>query len=695
MNPHVDASSSTSAWHRPLRDLPPGTQLEAELTAYLKATTAGNLTSLCDHKGRLVEFVASYPTPQRFFELAVPEQVAAVRAGVGVPRHFRKLCAFLWFQDYARPCLELLWCIRFQAARADTKRLLATEFEAFGGMAARIGYSAATIETLEVRVIELFLTTGARQLADLAFADLATVYARLDKTLSPERATADVQPFAQGVKEAVRWSLRGVSKVLMALGLPGFDQPLAQHYARDPISLETYFAPLTNPFIRDSLLEYCRHMQTIRRPGTVDVYRRALLDFALYIQSQFPQLTSYAELRRIPHITSWLQHLHEECTDNALAVSRAGHPRPPITVEGRRKRILYVAAFLRRLALWEHPNAPTRVLFDQDDVPSHEEPLPFALEEWQAQRIIEAARTSTNLLGKVATLLLLRTGMRVGELLLLEVNSFVRRRDAASGKDVTWIRVPIIKLGQGREVPLAFDDAQQAVAEWNAHRPFLPPTPHPRSGQLVTFWLAGGKGYGSPGAPITYSAVLNAVDAVVEEAGLNASEIWPHRYRHTLGTLLINQPQVKEETVSTLLGHGPNRTMTARYAKIKNRTLLKDMEQLHTTLNEVFIEEELPLTEDGLRVESARLRELRLAAERAWRDQGYCYCTRAPNTFCVAEESCLKCPLAAFTPDHLPTLTRMAADAEGKGQVKRLTLIVEAVQKAQQKRDDTIIPLLP
>jgi len=301
------------------------------------------------------------------------------------------------------------------------------------------------------------------------------------------------------VKEAVRWSLRGVSKVLMALGLPGFDQPLAQHYARDPLSLETYFAPVANPFIRDSLLEYCRHMQTIRRPGTVAIYRRALLDFAVYIQSQFPQLTSYAELRRIPHITSWLQHLHEACTDNALAVSRAGHPRPPITVEGRRKRILYVAAFLRRLALWEHPNAPTRVLFDQDDVPSHEEPLPFALEEWQAQRIIEAARTSTNLLGKVATLLLLRTGMRVGELLLLEVNSFVRRRDAASGKDVTWIRVPIIKLGQGREVPLAFDDAQQAVAEWNAHRPFLPPMPHPRSGQLVTFWLAGGIGYGSPG----------------------------------------------------------------------------------------------------------------------------------------------------------------------------------------------------
>ena len=29
--------------------------------------------------------------------------------------------------------------------------------------------------------------------------------------------------------------------------------------------------------------------------------------------------------------------------------------------------------------------------------------------------------------------------------------------------EVTWIRVPIIKLGRGREVPLAFEDVEQAA----------------------------------------------------------------------------------------------------------------------------------------------------------------------------------------------------------------------------------------
>jgi len=72
----------------------------------------------------------------------------------------------------------------------------------------------------------------------------------------------------------------------------------------------------------------------------------------------------------------------------------------------------------------------------------------------------------------------------------------------------------------------------------------------------VEFWLAGGNGYGSPGEPISYEAVLNALGQVVQEAGLDSDEVWPHRYRHTLGTLLINQPDVKEATISTLLGHG-------------------------------------------------------------------------------------------------------------------------------------------
>jgi len=71
------------------------------------------------------------------------------------------------------------------------------------------------------------------------------------------------------------------------------------------------------------------------------------------------------------------QHLNEWDADSQLSVSRAGHPRPKLIAEGRRKIIYYVSAFLNRLAMWEHPNAPTRILFDKDDAPRHEEPLLF------------------------------------------------------------------------------------------------------------------------------------------------------------------------------------------------------------------------------------------------------------------------------------------------------------------------------
>jgi len=45
--------------------------------------------------------------------------------------------------------------------------------------------------------------------------------------------------------------------------------------------------------------------------------------------------------------------------------------------------------------------------------------------------------------------------------------------------------------------------------------------------------------------------------------------------------------------------------------------------------------------------------------------------------------------MATFGRDHLAVLKRMAADPEGKGQVKRLALIVKATEKAQKAVQQT------
>ena len=660
-----------------IKTLPAFSVLRQELNAYLPLTSSASNRST--YWKRLRDFLEIYPRPQTFFNLDITVQYEQLATQLRTITNLSKVFAFLWLHDYARPSFEFVWSVnRLLPVRADARRLWATELLPFREMAAQIGYSTASIHYLENRVIEIFVVTGKRHLSDLDYADLQELYHRVDKAHIPDQVQKQTEELKHGVKCDIAWTLRGLSKVLMAMNLPGFDAPFQRRFSVESTPLEEYFEPIENPLIRNSLIDYCKQMSTVRRPGTIMIYRRALLDFALYIQRAFPEVQSYAELHRVPHIAGWLQHCQERHTDNALAVKRAGFRRPKVTTEGRRKIIYYVSSFLTRLALWEHPNAPTRILFDKDDTPRREEPLPFALEEEQAQRIIEAARKSTHLLGKVATLMLLRTGMRMGEFVLLEKGSFVRRKDPASGREITWVKVPIIKLGRGREVPLAFEDVEEAVQEWNAHRPLMPLTLHPRTGKRVEFWLAGGKGYGNPGQPITYHAVKEALDQIVVEAGLNPKEIWPHRYRHTLGTLLINQSQVKEATVSSLLGHDNHRTMTSRYAKIKNQTLLNDMEKLHDSLDQLFPEDA------PLEVESAEMHQMRLSAQRAWRDQGYCFCTRNENTYCIAEESCLKCELAAFRMEHLDTLKRMAADAEGKGQVKRLKLLVTAIQKAQQ-----------
>ncbi len=82
---------------------------------------------------------------------------------------------------------------------------------------------------------------------------------------------------------------------------------------------------------------------------------------------------------------------------------------------------------------------------------------------------------------RTAIVVLRATGMRIGELLDLELDCLV-----AFGTHGIWLKVPLGKLGTERMVPL--DSEPLAVLDaWIIGRGRQRPLPHPRDGRLCDF----------------------------------------------------------------------------------------------------------------------------------------------------------------------------------------------------------------
>ncbi len=142
-------------------------------------------------------------------------------------------------------------------------------------------------------------------------------------------------------------------------------------------------------------------------------------------------------------------------------------------------------------------------------------------------------------------LLLLRTGMRIGELLSLRVN------------DVDLIeRVVKIYKGEknsvGRVVYLC-DDAAQALSSWLKKR-------NDQKSYLF-YGLKGGLGY---------TAVLEQFRSVLAKAGLSDKGYTLHCLRHTFATDLLNAG-MRLECLQQLLGHA-SIEVTRIYARLTDAT---------------------------------------------------------------------------------------------------------------------------
>ena len=159
-----------------------------------------------------------------------------------------------------------------------------------------------------------------------------------------------------------------------------------------------------------------------------------------------------------------------------------------------------------------------------------------------------------NVRDRALILLLLRTGMRIGELLNLQVSDINLRE----------MKICIYlgeKNAQGRVVYYC-DDAKEALMAWLGIRA-------PEHRYLF---------YSYRGQPLSYSGARKIFQKYLKKTGLDSKGYSLHQLRHTFASELLNAG-MRLEVLQQLLGHSTIE-ITRHYARLTDRT--REQEYFHT-----------------------------------------------------------------------------------------------------------------
>lgn len=273
--------------------------------------------------------------------------------------------------------------------------------------------------------------------------------------------------------------------------------------------------------------------------------REAVKDFILHLHRRnCRSSTLRAYFETIQRFLSFLQrtgkeHLETLSREDLEAFLEHEQDRglKPSTVKSR---LSLVKAFVRFLVRREVVSAEVLERNIRIKVP---ELLPRAMEADDVKQLLAVV---SKVRDRAMILVLLRTGMRIGELLSTTVNDL-------NLNDRKILIFQSEKTGVGRVVYLS-DDAHQALMAWLAER-------DPQKQQLF---------YAQGRDSLTYTAARVMLHKYLDQAGLSHKGHSLHSLRHTFASELLNAG-MRLECLQQLLGH-TNLEVTRRYAKLTDKT---------------------------------------------------------------------------------------------------------------------------
>ena len=213
----------------------------------------------------------------------------------------------------------------------------------------------------------------------------------------------------------------------------------------------------------------------------------------------------------------------------------------PISIIGYLRALYAFIAHLVKEEILPHAIMQRKIRIQEPET------LPKAIPQEDIQLLLDAIASVRD---RALILLLLRTGMRIGELLETQINDIV-----LSDRKI------LIYLGsknyQGRAVYFS-EDAEHALKHWLRIRD---------SKKRYLF-------YGPTLERLSYSTAWGVMRKTLERAGLVHKKYSLHSLRHTFATDMINAG-MRVEVLQKLLGH-KSIELTMRYAKLSAKTREQD-----------------------------------------------------------------------------------------------------------------------
>ncbi|HZV24835.1 MAG TPA: tyrosine-type recombinase/integrase, partial [Acidothermaceae bacterium] len=304
-----------------------------------------------------------------------------------------------------------------------------------------------------------------------------------------------------------------------------------------------------------------------------------------------------------------------------------------------------------RIDEWGWADAPGRVPIVAGDLPRQDHPLPKALDDAAAAKFLRAATSQRRLLVRVVCEVLIRTGLRVSELIGLQADAVVQ---IGVGH---WLHVPVGKLRDDRYLPL-HPHLVDLIGDYR--------TRHVSATNSLLLPRENGK-------PMDRHCVTRYLNKAATDAGIG--HVHPHQMRHTLATQAINRG-MSLEAIAAMLGHH-SMDMTLRYAKIANRTVADEYFAV-TTKVEALYGQQPSLPADTIGANMARLRR------EHFRLLGNGYCARPAELDCSFEAVCENCTFFQTSIQFRPTLQAQHDDAAAKNQTGRQQLFNQLLTNIAQ-----------
>jgi integrase len=411
--------------------------------------------------------------------------------------------------------------------------------------AVQLGWSRNWTRQVVILAASMICVWTAKTIDELVDGDFDAIIAELD----------DSPAVTASARYRLQTRLFSFHHICFQLGIchtaPRMGQPQS-------LTAAEHAATIPQPAIAREVARYANTISTVLKPATVQMRIKSIRVLCDWLAAEHLDVARLDQLDRQRHIEPFLVWARTRpCRGNN------GRGRT-VSATQFHHDVVDLRVFFEDIAAWGWASQPARRLFFLTDLPRLAEPLPRALPPDVDRDLMAAVEQLDDDFARTAIILLRATGMRIGELLDLELDCLV-----TFGTHGTWLKIPLGKLGTERMVPL--DPEPLAVLDtWINQRGRQRCLPHPRDGRLRDFVFT------ERGRRPSAHRIRRGLRDAAELAGLTGTggqplHVVPHQLRHTFGTTLVNAG-MSLPALMALLGH-VTPEMTLRYAQIASPTV--------------------------------------------------------------------------------------------------------------------------